>query len=69
MHHHETKLRVWVGGVITTLWAISFFADLFMTNYDPPPSIGALMLLVAGALYGREVVEQIKKTPENKHAE
>lgn len=64
MPHREATLRVWVAGTVTALWAVSFVADLFIAEYDPPPSVGALMLLIAGALFGEGVVRQVKKPPE-----
>lgn len=65
MPHREATLRVWVGGTITLLWAVSFIADMFIADYDPPSTVGTLMLLVAGALFGEGIVRQVRRTSEH----
>lgn len=61
----DRHLRVSLAAVITAAWAVSFVADLLIPEYDPPSSGGALMLLVAGALFGEGVVRQVKKTEDS----
>lgn len=41
-----------VSYVITGVWVVSFFVDILVKGYEPPPSVHALMMLVAGALFG-----------------
>ena len=38
--------------VITILWAISFIVDIVVKEYDPPATVHALMMIVAGAVFG-----------------
>lgn len=46
------RVAVWLAIVITSAWAISFIVDIVNKAYDPPASIHALMLIVAGAVFG-----------------
>jgi hypothetical protein len=55
MDARKSTLTFWFSIVILVVWVISFFADMVMEEYSPPPSIHALMLIVAGALYGEGV--------------
>jgi hypothetical protein len=45
-------LRLVVGWLIVTAWFTSLVLDAVMRNYDVPPTVHGLMLLVAGALFG-----------------
>jgi hypothetical protein len=51
--HEESKLPVVVAILITVVWIVSFIVDLLNAKYDPPPTVGALMLLAAGWLFGK----------------
>jgi hypothetical protein len=62
---HDRHLRFIVAVVITAAWAVSFVVDLLNTMYDPPSSVGALMLLVSGALFGEGVARRLKRRPED----
>lgn len=46
------RLATIVAAVITAVWAASFIIDAVVHDYDPPPTVGAIMLIVAGALFG-----------------
>lgn len=48
---NEKRFRIFVGYVIVVAWAISFLAGLIIRDYQPPPTIHALMMVVAGALF------------------
>ena len=50
------RIALWLTVVITTAWAISFIVDITRTEYDPPASVHALMLIVAGAVFGDGLV-------------
>lgn len=54
------KLTAGVAVVITAAWAVSFVVDVFNEGYEPPASVHALMLLVAGALFGDRVLRARK---------
>lgn len=47
---------LWLTVVITLAWAVSFIVDIAKTEYDPPASVHALMLIVAGAVFGDGLV-------------
>lgn len=37
--------------VVTAVWTISFLADIALRKYDPPASVHAIMMIVAGAAF------------------
>ena len=45
-------LRLVVGWLILTVWTVSFALDAILPDYDVPPTVHGLMLLVVGALFG-----------------
>lgn len=49
-------IALWLTVVITLAWAVSFIVDIARTDYDPPASVHALMLIVAGAVFGDGLV-------------
>lgn len=52
--------------VVTTVWALSFVADVLLPQYNPNPYIGLIMMSVVGAIFGKGVVDRWKgKTPNN----
>lgn len=46
------KFRIAIGGVVTLVWSVSYFADILMPKYEPPVGVHAVMMIVAGALFG-----------------
>lgn len=46
------RIALWLAVVITLAWAVSFIVDIVNSHYDPPASVHALMLIVAGAVFG-----------------
>lgn len=42
--------------VITIVWATSFIVGILNPGYNPPPTLGPLMMLVAGGLFGKAVL-------------
>jgi hypothetical protein len=47
-----------LGWLITLVWAVSFILDAIITTYDPPVSIHALMMVVAGAAFGSTLIKR-----------
>lgn len=45
-----------LGWVITGAWAASFVLDAVVKTYDPPWTIHALMMVVAGAAFGSTLI-------------
>lgn len=52
--------------VITVAWAISFIVDILIKEYDPSPSVHALMMIVAGAVFGEGLIKTRNGMPTNK---
>jgi len=48
-------LRLAVGWLIVAAWTVSLVLDAVLPDYDVPPSVHGLMLLVAGALFGPSI--------------
>ena len=46
--------------VITLVWAISYLVDMAMNTYDPPASVNAIMMIVAGAFAANGVMGNSK---------
>lgn len=44
--------------VSTTLWAVSFVLDAIIPTYDPPVSVHAVMMTVAGAAFAGSVFKK-----------
>lgn len=51
----DKRLAAAIAIVITTAWAVSFILGAVNPSYNPPPSIHPLMLIVAGAAFGKAV--------------
>jgi hypothetical protein len=56
----ESRLPVLIACLITVIWTVSFIVDLLNPKYDPPPTVGALMLLAAGWLFGKGIMPGLK---------
>lgn len=46
-----------LAAVITSAWAVSFIVDIIDKAYEPHPSVHALMMLVAGAVFGEGLIK------------
>lgn len=59
------------GWVVLVAWAISFILSAVVTDYEPPSSLHALMVIVAGSAFGanvaRATVDSLKKGNGNGH--
>ncbi len=51
----DKQMTLVLGYVIIGAWVVSFLADLVLPHYDPPPTLHALMMIVAGAAFGNYV--------------
>lgn len=51
----DEKLTRIVVLAVTTVWVLSFLADLFLPAYDPPPVTGAAMMAVVGGATARYI--------------
>lgn len=47
-----------LGWLITGAWAASFLLDAAIRDYDPPVSVHALMMVVAGAAFGSSLIHR-----------
>lgn len=56
----ESTLAIVVACVITAVWVISFIVDLKVKAYDPPNGVQALMMLVAGWLFGGPAIRSLR---------
>lgn len=52
------RLRSAIGWTVTAAWAISFVLDAVLPHYEPPVSLHALMMLVAGAAFGGSMLKK-----------
>lgn len=57
----DKRLAAFIAIVITIAWAVSFILGAFNPDYNPPPSIHPLMLIVAGAAFGTAVLPKRAK--------
>lgn len=46
------KLSNIIAAVVTSVWALSFVADIIMPNYDPSPFVHLVMMAVVGSAVG-----------------
>lgn len=47
-----------IAYVVTTCWALSFLADIFIAKYDPPQTLNTAMLMVVGAATSQATIAQ-----------
>lgn len=65
----DQKIRLFLAGVITIAWAISFIVDIRVKDYEPPASLHPLMMIVAGAVFGEGLVRSAIKQVIEKQAQ
>ncbi|MDP8961499.1 MAG: hypothetical protein M3N32_07800 [Actinomycetota bacterium] len=53
-------LRGLVGGVVTSMWALSVLADMSRSDYEMSPFVHLALMTVAGGLFGVELVRKRK---------
>lgn len=56
----KDKLTVRLAYLISILWTISFFLDIILPHYDPPPTIHGLMMAVAGGFLAPEALKGLR---------
>ncbi len=44
--------------VVTAVWAVSFIADIALSSYEPSPYLHVIMMMVAGAAFGTNIVRR-----------
>lgn len=54
------RIAFGLGSIITASWVISYILDILDNEYDPPTSVHALMLLVAGTVFGQGFIKSTK---------
>jgi hypothetical protein len=65
--NENNRIAQILASVITGAWAISFIVDIVIKEYDPSPSVHALMMIVAGAVFGEGLIRKRNgETPEPK---
>lgn len=52
------RLRNAIGWTVLIAWGTSFVLDAALKNYDPPVSVHALMMIVAGAAFGGSIIKR-----------
>lgn len=52
------RLATAIGVMITVAWAVSFVLDAALPRYEPPQTVHALMLIVAGAAFGKNIIKR-----------
>lgn len=50
------RMTAAIAVVVTVAWAASFVVDILIADYDPPPSVHALMVIIVGAIFGAQAV-------------
>lgn len=62
----NNKVATILASVITGAWATSFIVDIVVKDYDPSPSVHALMMMVAGAVFGEGLIKTRNGTTSSK---
>jgi hypothetical protein len=60
----DKRITTLLATVIISGWAISFLTDIFVKTYDPPATIHALIMLLAGAAFGGTLRKNRTGDPE-----
>lgn len=64
------KLSTIIALVVTTVWALSFIADIFVPGYNPSPFVHLAMMTVVGAIFGRNfLVNASQQAPPDPNAD
>ena len=59
----DERVPTSIATVITVVWVLSLTLDATWGSYDPPPTIHALMMLVAGWAFGERYLR--RRSDEN----
>lgn len=62
----NNKVATGLAIVISVAWAVSFITDIIVKGYDPPASVHALMMMVAGAVFGEGLLKSRNGSPQIK---
>jgi lipopolysaccharide export LptBFGC system permease protein LptF len=52
------RIAAIIALVVLVAWVVSFILDAAWPAYDPPPTIHALMMLVAGWAFGERLLRK-----------
>ncbi len=55
------RLRVVVAWIVVGLWVFSIIAASVFRSFRPQPSLQAVMLMVAGYLFGPSIISRKRK--------
>lgn len=64
-HAANRRIALYLAIVITIAWGVSFIIDVIDESYDPPASVHALMMIVAGSVFGEGLFQAAKKNGES----
>lgn len=56
------RVTVALAVIISVAWSLAFLRDMLDPNYDIPPEITPLMMLVAGWCFVAPAVKSVKKS-------
>lgn len=59
------RMTAVIAGVVTTVWAVSFIADILLPNYEPSPLLHLIMMTVVGAAVGRGFINSQNRSDQN----
>lgn len=65
----DRRITLMLAYVITAAWAVSFTVDIIVPTYDPPGSVHALMMMVAGATFGEGLLRTRVQSAPKKETE
>lgn len=54
---NNNRIATIMACFITVAWGVSFIVDIFDKSYDPSPSVHALMMMAAGAVFGEGLIK------------
>jgi hypothetical protein len=57
----QGRAAIHIAYIVTAIWVLSFFADIFVESYEPRPEVQALMLAAAGFLFGTQAFKRDSK--------
>ena len=58
----DARVKTAIAVVVTVVWALSFLADIALGEaYSPSPYVHGMMMVVAGAAFGRSILSDKKE--------
>jgi hypothetical protein len=65
----NSQVATVLASVITVAWGVSFIVDIVVKDYDPSPSVHALMMMVSGAVFGEGLIKSRKTNDDDPSSE